>query len=163
MEGALNEASASLEEGILVGGPPNVDEIREKAPSGVPTALMLPPRLVDTEPIRKRLLDRLLLSMYVPPQERIYPPTGMVAPDPEGALEIIHLLSPFNQAESPIAHMCDLYPNYFRVHVAARAEQYTIPLPVYMDKEVFQLVAEDGMIIHNHDFHLSAEMVCVDF
>ena len=35
LEGVLNEAGASLEEGILVGGPPNVDEIGEKAPSGV--------------------------------------------------------------------------------------------------------------------------------
>ena len=45
---------------------PNVDEIREKAPLGVAAASMLPPRPVDTEPSRKRLPNRLLLSTYVP-------------------------------------------------------------------------------------------------
>ena len=57
LEGALNEADASLEEGILVGGPPNVDEIGEKAPSRVAATPMLPPRPADTEPSKKRLPD----------------------------------------------------------------------------------------------------------
>ena len=65
--------------------------------------------------------------------------------------------------ESLVAHMLDLYPNYFRVPVAARAEQYTIPFLVYMDKEAFQSMVEDRMLICNHDFHRSAELVCVDF
>ena len=109
------------------------------------------------------MLDRLLLSMCVPPQERIHPLMGIIAHDPEGALEIIHRWSPFNLAESPVAHICDLYPNYFRVPVAARTEQYTISFPIYMDKEAFQSVAEDEMPICNHDFHRSADLVCVDF
>ena len=87
----------------------------------------------------------------------------MVAPDPDGAREIIHRWSPFNQVESLVAHMHDLYPNYFRVHVEARAEQYTITFLVYMDKEAFQLMAEDRMLICNHDFHRSVELVCADF
>ena len=73
----------------------------------------------------------------------------MVAPDLEGAREIIQRWSPFNYAEP----MCDLYPNYFRVLVAARAEQYFILFLIYMNKEAFQLVAEDGMLICDHDFH----------
>ena len=87
----------------------------------------------------------------------------MVALDPEGAREIIHYWSPFNQAESPVAHMCDLYPNYFQVSMVARVEQYTIRFPVYMDKKAFQSVAEDGMFIYNHDFHRLGELVCADF
>ena len=87
----------------------------------------------------------------------------MVAPDLEGALEIIHRWSPFNQAESPVAHIRDLYPNYSQVLVAAHAEQYTISLPVYIDKEAFRSVAEDKMLIHNHYFHRSIELVCADF
>ena len=87
----------------------------------------------------------------------------MVAPNPEGAQEIIHRWSPFNQAESPNAHMCDLYPNCFRVPVVARVEQYTIPFPIYMDNEAFQSVAEDGMFIRNHEFHRSTKLVCADF
>ena len=129
MEGAPNEAGAPLKEGIPVGGPSNVDKIGEVAPSRVAAAPMFLPRPADTESSRKRPPDRVLLSTYVPPQERIHPPTGMVALDPEGAREIIHRWSPFNRAESPVAHMRDLYPNYFRVLVAARGEQYTIPFP----------------------------------
>ena len=163
MEGVPNEAGASLKEGIPIGGHLNVDKIRENAPSGAIAPMMLPPKPADIEPSRKRLVNQLLLSTFVSPQERIHPLTGMVAHDPEGALEIIHCWSPFNQANSPVAHMLDLYPNYFRVLMAARVEQHTIPLLVYMDKEAFQLVAEDGMLIRNHDFHRSAELVCVDF
>ena len=98
---------------------------------------MIPPRPENTEPCRKRLPDRLLMSKYVPREERIHPLMGMVAPDPEGALEIIYRSSPFNQAESLVAHIRDLYPNYFRVLMADRAEQYTLSFPVYMDKEAF--------------------------
>ena len=47
--------------------------------------------------------------------------------------------------------------------MATRVEQYTIPFPVYIDKEAFQSVAEDGMLIRNHDFHRSSELVCADF
>ena len=90
LEGAPNKASSSLEKGIPARGPSNVDEIGDKAPSGVAVTPMLPPRPVNTEPSRKRLPDQLLLNTYVLPQERIHPPKGMVAPDPEGALEIIH-------------------------------------------------------------------------
>ena len=96
LEGAPNEAGAPLEEGIPVEGPPDVDKIGEVAPLGVAAASMLLPRPTDTESRRKRPPDRVLLSTYVPPQERIHPLMGMVAPDPEGAQEIIHLWSPFN-------------------------------------------------------------------
>ena len=128
LEGTLNEPGAPLEEGIPTRGPLNVDEIGEEAPSGVAIAPMLPPRLADTEPRRKRRPDRVLLSTYVPSQERIHLYTSMVSPNPEGSREIIHRWSPFNQAESPVVHMCDLYPNYFRVLMAARVKQYTIPV-----------------------------------
>ena len=67
LEGAPNEADASLEEGVPVGGPPNINEIGENAPSGVAATLMLRSRPVNTKPSRKRLPDRLLLSTYVLP------------------------------------------------------------------------------------------------
>ena len=59
--------------------------------------------------------------------------------------------------------MRDLYSNYFRVLVEAHVEQYSIPFPVYMDKEAFQPVVEDGMLIRNHDFHRSDELVRAGF
>ena len=90
LEGVPNEIGASLEEGIPIGGPPIVDEIGEKDTSGVTPALMLLHMLADTEPSKKRMFNLLLLSTYVPSQEKIHPSTSMVALDPEGALEIIH-------------------------------------------------------------------------
>ena len=81
---------APLEEAIPIEGPSNVDEIGEEALFGVAVAPMLQIRPEDTEPSRKRLPDMVLLSTYVPPHERIHPPMGMVAPDLEGAREIIH-------------------------------------------------------------------------
>ena len=86
----------------------------------------------------------------------------MVAPDLEGAREIIPRWSPFNQAEPPIVHIHDLYPNYCQLLVVALVEQYSIPFPVYMNKEDFQSVAEDEMFIHNHDFHQLAKLVRAD-
>ena len=152
-----------MEEGIPIGGHSNVDGIGDGAPSRVVVDPILPPKHANTESSKKRLLNQVLLSTYVPPQERIHPPAGMVAPDLEGAREINHHWSPFNQAKPPIVHMRDLYPNYFRVLVEARAEQYSVPFPVYMDKEAFQLVKEDRMLICNQDFHRLAGLVRVGF
>ena len=71
-------------------GPCNVDKIGEGSPLGVAVAPLPPPRPTDTISSRRRPPDQVLLSMYVPPYERIHPPTGMVVPDLEGAREIIH-------------------------------------------------------------------------
>ena len=100
LEGAPNEVGESQEEGILTGGPPNVDEIKEKPVPGVAVAPTLPLKLADTGPSRKRKHDQLLLSTYVLLEEMIHPPAGMVAPDPKGVMEIIHRWRPFNRVES---------------------------------------------------------------
>ena len=44
----------------------------------------------NTVSSRRRLPDQVLMSTYVPPYERIYPPAGMVAPDLKGDRESIH-------------------------------------------------------------------------
>ena len=144
--------------GILAGGP-SVDEIGEGSPSGVAAALLPPPKPSNTIPSRRRPSDQVLLSTYVPAHERIPLPTGIVTPYLEGAQEIIDCWSTFNQAERLVVHMRDLYPNYFRVPVAARTELYSIMFLVYLSKEAFQSVAEDGMFIRNHDFHRSIEQI----
>ena len=46
--------------------------------------------------------------------------------------------------------------------MTARLEQYSIPLSVYIDKEDFQPVADDGMLIRNHNFNRSVELVSAD-
>ena len=139
MEGTPSRVSAPLEEGILAGGP-NVDEIGEGSPSEVVVTSLPPPRPTNTVSSRRRPSDQVLLSTYIPPYERFHPLTSMVSPNLESAQEIIHHWSPFNQVEPSVAHMNDLYSNYFRIPVADRVEQYSIPFLVYMNKEAFQLV-----------------------
>ena len=87
LEGPPNEAGAPLEEGVLTGGPSHVDEIGEEGPSGVVAASMLRPKPTDTEPSKKRQPDLVMLSTYVPPQERIHPLMGMAAGDAKVRVE----------------------------------------------------------------------------
>ena len=82
LEGSPNEAGATLEEGVPIAGPLDVDEIGDVAPPGVADAPVLPPRSVGARSSKKILPNQLLLSTYVSPLERIHPSTGMVAPDP---------------------------------------------------------------------------------
>ena len=86
----------------------------------------------------------------------------MEASNLKDVLKMARRWNPLNQVESSVTRMHDLYPNYFRMFVTVRLEQYPIPLPVYVDKEDIQPVAEDGMFIHNHNFQRSAELVSVE-
>ena len=122
MEDTPNEAAATLEKGVPVTGPSDVDEIGEEVPTGVVDATVLSPRSMGAWSSRIRLLDQLLLSTYVLPLERIHHLMGMVTSDLEGVLEIAHHWNPLNQAESTLVHMLDLYSNYFQIPVAARSE-----------------------------------------
>ena len=101
----------------LLGGP-SVDDIGEGSPPRVVATPLPLPKPTNIVSSRKRLPDQVLLSTYIPPP----PQSGMVAPDLESAWEIIHRRSPFNHGELLVAHMYDLYPNYFWIPVAARVE-----------------------------------------
>ena len=132
-------------------------------PLGVVSSPVPPFKPTDAGSIKKRMPNRFLVSTYVPPLERVHPSTDMAAPDLKDVLKIICRWSPLSQEESPVTHMHDLYPNYFRILMTACSEQYSILLPVYMDKEDFQPVSDDGMLIRNHNFHQSDELVSADF
>ena len=95
----LNEANTPLEEGVPVVSPPNVEEVRMGAPSGVVTAPTPPPKSIGAEPSKKRLLDRVLVSMYVSPLEMVHPSTNMVVPDLEDVLKLVHHWNPLNHEE----------------------------------------------------------------
>ena len=118
----LNEANTPLEEGVLVASPPNVEEVGMGAPSGVVTALAPSVKSTGARPSKKRLPDRVLVSTYVLPLERVHPSMDMVAPDLENMLKIVYRWSPLNQEESSVTHMRDLYSNYFRIPVEAHSE-----------------------------------------
>ena len=132
---SLNEANIPLEGEVPVVRPPNVEEVRMGAPSGVVIAPASSPKPTGTGPIKKRFPDRVIISTYVPPLERVRPSLDMEALDLEDVMKITRCYNPLNKEESPVTRMHDLYPNYFKMPMTARSEQYSIPLPVYVDKE----------------------------
>ena len=81
-----------IEEGVLTTSPSNVEEVGTGALSGVVTAPAHPPPPKSTgiEPNKKRLPNRVMVSMYVPPLERVHPSTDTVAPDLENVLKIVY-------------------------------------------------------------------------
>ena len=117
------EANIPLEEEVPIVNPPSVEEVGMGAPSGVVIAPAPPPKPPKAKPSKKRLPNQVLVSMYVPPLERIHPSTDMVAPNLEDVLKIVRRWSPLNQEESPVTLMHNLYPNYFRMPVNTCSEQ----------------------------------------
>ena len=107
------------------------------APLRVVTAPTPSPKSTSFGPSWKWMPDQVMVSMYVPPRKRVPPSVNMMAPDLEDVLKLIRRWSLFNYEESMITHMPDLYLNCFRLPVAARSEQYSISLPIYMNKEDF--------------------------
>ena len=86
-------------------------------------------------------------------------PMDTPAPGPNEAQSIIDRWNPLNKRDSSTAYMRELYPNLLRMPVAARAEEYSIPFPSYMNKKSYQRVAENGMFIRNHEFDETVELV----
>ena len=86
---APKEAYAPLEDGILVEGSSGAEGVMAEAPLEVVVALLFSTKVRSAGPRRPRMLDQLLLSSYVPPQEWVHPSVDTVAPRLEGALEII--------------------------------------------------------------------------
>ena len=58
-------------------------------PSGVIAAPAPSPKPTGTGPTKKRLPDRVIVSMYVQPLERVHPSTNMVGLDLEDMLKIV--------------------------------------------------------------------------
>ena len=160
---ASREACASLEDGVSVEGPSNAEGVVREAPSEIAVGPSFSARIANASPCRPKLPNQLMLGTYVLLHEWDRLSVYMVAPSPEAALEIIYCYNPFNERESSVAYMSDLCPTLLRVPVVARVEEYSIPFLGYLDRKSFQHVAEDGMLIHNHDFNESTELVCFDF
>ena len=80
-----------------------------------------------------------------------------------GAQEIIKHREPFNQGESPAAHLEQLYLTMLRmpveVRVKGKGEKYVISIPAYACKEDLKQAIEDGMLIRNRNFVQSMELV----
>ena len=89
----LNEANTPPDEGVLAASPPNVEEVGMGAPSRVVTDLeppTAPPKSTGIELSKKRLPNRVLVSTYVSPLERVHPSTDIVVPDLEDVLKFVY-------------------------------------------------------------------------
>ena len=95
---SLNKANIPLEREVPVVSPLSVEEVGMGVPSGVVTA-------PTSSPEQETIADRVLVSTYVPPLERVYPPMDMVAPDLEDKLKIVHRCHPLNQEASPVTRI----------------------------------------------------------
>ena len=84
---------------------------------------------------------------------------------PKGSQEIINRWKSFNRGESPTVHMEQLYPTLLRMPIAMRAEgkgeEYVVSVPAYACKDELKQVVEDDMLVRNHNFVQSAELVCL--
>ena len=69
----------------------------ERGPHQGWLSLQVPPlKPIGIGPRKRRMLDRVLLRTYVQLLERVHPSMGMVNPDLEGMLEIVHRWNPLN-------------------------------------------------------------------
>ena len=144
---ASREACALLEDGVPTRGPPNADGVVGEAPSKIVVGPSFSARLSNVSPRRPRMPNRLMLSSYILPYEWDRPLADMVAPRPKAARKIMDHWSPFNKRESSVTCMRDLYPTLLRLPVVARAKEYYVPFPSYLDRKSFQRVVEDGMLL----------------
>ena len=82
---------------------------------------------------------------------------------PEDIKHIIHRWKLFNEGESAVDRLDNLYPRTLRMPIAARAgglgEEYSVDFPVGIIKEDLQQIIEDGMQVHNRNFVQSTELV----
>ena len=142
------------------------EEPREKAP--IPPALQVvhPSERPKSRPSatrlaltsRKKLLppDRILLNSYLPPCGPAPVMEEVAVPGPDDIKSILHCWKPFNQGESAVDHLDDLYPMMLRFPVRDRevgqGEEYSIVVHVGTAKEDIYQIVENGMQIRNRNF-----------
>ena len=140
------------------------EKVREGIPSEQTTNLPAKATSSQFGCSKSFLLDRLLLYSYIPPQGQAPPMEEISAPGPKGDQEIINRWEPFNQGESPTAHLEQLYPTMLRMPIEVRAEgkgeKYVVSILTYVCKEDLKQGVKDGMLIRNRNFVQSAELVC---
>ena len=108
---APKEACAYLEDRIPTGGPPNVNRVVGEAPLEIVVELLFSTRLANADPLRLRGIDKLVISTPIIPMKWVQPSTSASVPGPNRAQSIIDRWSPFNQRDTYVTHMLDLYPS----------------------------------------------------
>ena len=128
--------------------------------------LPLPARrsnLVIADPCKPRGSYRLVLNSLVKSMKWDHLSADMSIPGLDVAQSIIDRWNPFNQRDTSVTNMHELYSTNLRIPMVALVEESSIPFPGYIDKISYQHVAEDGMYIRNHDFNETARLVWLDF
>ena len=101
-----------LENRAPAGGSHNVDQVVGEAHSEDVADPSFLARLTMAGPHRAMMLDRILLSSFVQPMEWDRPLVDTPNPDLEAGHSIIDRWAPFNQRDSSVANMRDLYPTF---------------------------------------------------
>ena len=157
------ESYTSLENGILARGPLSTDNVVGEAPfAETVVGLLLSARqfnLAIGGPHRLRGPDRLVLNSSIKLMKWDHPLVDAFVPGLDVAQSIIDRWNPFNQRDTFVVDMRELYLTNLRIPVAALFEEYFVPFPGYLDKKSYQRVTEDVMYIRNHDFNETAEFV----
>ena len=105
--------------------------------------------------------DRLVLNLPFILMKWEQASMGALVPGPDTASSIIDRWILFNQRDTFVAQMRNLYPTSHCIPVVSFSKEYFIPFPDYLDKKSYQCLVEDGMHMRNHDFNETVELVCL--
>ena len=134
---APREACASLEDEIPNGGSPNANRAMGEAPLEIAVELSFWVRFVNVVPHRLRGPGRLVLNSPVILMKWEHPSMGAPILSPDTAQSIIDLRSPFNQRDTSVTNLCDLYPTSHCIPVVVLLKEYFIPFPNYLDNKSY--------------------------
>ena len=96
-------------------------------------------RLVKAAPCRLKGPGWLVLNSPVISMKWEHLSSSEPNPGPNTAQSIIDRRSPFNQRDTSIAYMRDLYPTNLRIRVVALSNEYSVPFPNYLNKDKKQM------------------------
>ena len=144
-------------------GPPDADIAVGEGPLEIVFELSSSARLANAGPRRLKYPSRCVLNSPIISMTWEPHSTGSSVLGLYTAQSIIDHWSPFNQRDTSVANMHDLYPISHCIPVAALSEKYFISFLIYLNNKLYKRVAKDRMHMRNHDFNEVVELVCSDF
>ena len=98
---------------------------------------------------KPNLPDQMITHNYLPPRGSKPPRVEISAPKVEEVKDILRRWEPFHCRASVTDQLDNLYPNIYRVPVAARGmglrEDYSMTLPASTPNEDFLQIIDDGI------------------
>ena len=93
-------------------------------------------RLTNDGPRRPRGLDRLMLNSSINSMKWDQPSEDTSDPGPDATQSIIDRWNPFNQRDTSVANMRDLYPTSLHIPIVTLSREYFISFLGYLDKKI---------------------------